>query len=308
MGGGAHARTRAGAGAAVRVRAEVRARARARAGARGEGEGQGCLHAEGGAAHGEAARARRAQVDLGQLARAVRADLAGEAVHGVGELLERGPAVLRVVLDAEVVLGAARVVRGRQQDAAVRDAALALAYDRGGRRSREQAVPPDPHAGDAVGRGHAADRLDSLPVVVPPVARHYQRAAAKLVCRQRIEDALHKVLEVVRLLEHDSLLAETGRAGLLSVKGCGRHLGHIDSGASLLRPAREAQCRPRASAVADEVWPRRSGERHVRQQHEGAADLHEHNRCHGVSHEARALVLVARPARRASSKGYWCSG
>jgi len=68
------------------------------------------LHAEGGAAHCEAARARLRQVDLGQLARAVRGDLAGEFVHGVGELLERRPAVVTVVLDAEVVLGAARVV------------------------------------------------------------------------------------------------------------------------------------------------------------------------------------------------------
>ena len=46
----------------------------------------------------------------------------------------------------------------------------------------------------------------------------YQRAAPQLVRRQSIQNALHKVLKVVRLLEDCRLLAQAGGARLLPIK------------------------------------------------------------------------------------------
>ncbi len=80
-------------------------------------------------------RAQPVEVDIRRFHRAVFGDLAGPLEYRVGDPLRRRAAVAGIVLDAEIAVGAALVVAGRQDDAAER---LVLADDvGGGRASRE---------------------------------------------------------------------------------------------------------------------------------------------------------------------------
>jgi len=60
----------------------------------------------------------------------------------------------------------------------------------------------------AIANSDLNDRLRGDVVVVAAVAGHDERLADVFRLRQRVEDGLHEVLEVVGLLEHLNLLSE----------------------------------------------------------------------------------------------------
>mmetsp|Transcript_32076 Transcript_32076/g.95548 ORF Transcript_32076/g.95548 Transcript_32076/m.95548 type:complete len:351 (-) Transcript_32076:110-1162(-) len=97
-------------------------------------------------------------------------NLGGPVHHQVGHLLGCRAAILAIVLDAEIVVGAAGIVRGRADESAEgHEAPVPLADDCGGRRCREEAVRAAPDGADAVGEGHLDYDLDGLVVPVPAV-------------------------------------------------------------------------------------------------------------------------------------------
>jgi hypothetical protein len=59
---------------------------------------------------------------------------------------------------------------------------------------------------EAVGRGDLDHLLDRLPIVEAPVAAHHELGAVAI--RHAVEDRLHKILDVMRLLERLDLLAQ----------------------------------------------------------------------------------------------------
>jgi hypothetical protein len=128
----------------------------------------------------------------------------------VGDFLRRRPAIAGIVLDAEILMRAARIVAGRQDDAAE---GLVFADDVGGGRRRQYAALADHHLAKTVAGGNGDHLLDDLAIVEAAVAADHQRLALKTV--QRVEDRLDEVLGIVLLLEHGHLLAQARRAGLL---------------------------------------------------------------------------------------------
>src|SRR5205085_8051772 len=113
-----------------------------------------------GVAHAHAPHAF--ELDRRVFERAVLADGLRLGVDALGDGFGRGAAVLRVVLDAEVLVYAAGVVAGGEDESAEGTAA---ADDRGDGGRREDAAATDQQATEAVGGGHADDRLDGLAVV-----------------------------------------------------------------------------------------------------------------------------------------------
>ena len=153
------------------------------------------------------------EIDILGLDGLVLTDRQGARVDRLGDLLRGRAAVGGVELDAEVAVRAARVVAGREDDAA---GSGVLADHAGGGRGGEDAALADQAARHAVGGGHAQDHLDRLAVVEAPVAADHQGAAAQRVLG--VEDALHEVFQVVLALEHADLFAQARGAGLLVVK------------------------------------------------------------------------------------------
>nr|GEU28481.1 hypothetical protein [Tanacetum cinerariifolium] len=164
----------------------------------------------------DARGAQLVQVHGRRIADAVRGDRFGAREDRFGDRLRSRAAVGDVVLDAEVAVRAARIVAGRQHDAA-RRAMLAdhAAHGRGG----QHAALPHQHPGVAMGGRHAQDDLDRFAVMVAAVAADDQRLAGHVA--QRVEHALHEILEVAGLLEDGNLLAQAGRAGPLARKYLG---------------------------------------------------------------------------------------
>ena len=154
------------------------------------------------------------RVDVGDL---VLADLLRALEDRVGHLFRRRAAILGIVLDAEILVRAARIVARRQDDAAE---GLVFADDVRRRRRRQDAALPDHHLAETVGGGHADDDLDHLAIVEAPVAADHQRLAVAPF--QAVEDRLDEVLDIVLLLEDRHLLAQAGGAGLLVLIGRGR--------------------------------------------------------------------------------------
>jgi len=138
-------------------------------------------------------------------------------VDRVGDLLGRRAAVLDVVLDAEVALGTARVVAGREHDAAMTGV---LADHAAHGRRRQDAAAAHQHLLDAVRGGHAQDGLDRLAIEIAAVAAHHQVTA--LAFAQGQEDGFDKILEVAGLLELGHLLAQARGAGTLPGERGGR--------------------------------------------------------------------------------------
>mmetsp|Transcript_12216 Transcript_12216/g.32856 ORF Transcript_12216/g.32856 Transcript_12216/m.32856 type:complete len:553 (+) Transcript_12216:728-2386(+) len=163
-------------------------------------------------------------VDVGEpCANLVLADRFGVGEDGLCDLLRGRAAVLAVELDAEVLVQAARVVRGGQDETAEgHEAALAVPNDGTCRRGAQQAVIADPDVLHAIPHRHLDDDLDGLVVPVAAIATHHQRATleADAIRLEGIEGALHEVLQVVFLHEDLRLLAEAGGAGLLALDGC----------------------------------------------------------------------------------------
>eukprot|EP00160_Parvularia_atlantis_P019742 Unigene7875_Nuclearia_a/m.24190 Unigene7875_Nuclearia_a/g.24190 ORF Unigene7875_Nuclearia_a/g.24190 Unigene7875_Nuclearia_a/m.24190 type:complete len:342 (-) Unigene7875_Nuclearia_a:41-1066(-) len=169
-------------------------------------------------------RANRAEVDRTRKVRqAVLAQALGDGEDLVGDALGRRAAVARVVLDAKVGRGSAWVVARGEDDGAGR---VALAHDARHGRRRQQRVVADDDVRKPVGRGDAQDHLRRVLDKVAPVAAHDEHLA--LLGRDRLDHGLHKVLGVVRRLEHGDLLAQAARAGLLVREGRRGHDAHSE--------------------------------------------------------------------------------
>jgi len=154
------------------------------------------------------------EVDIGGVECSECGDGLGLAENRLGGLLRGRAAVRCVVLDAEVAIWAARVVAGRQNDAA-EGAAFADEVRGRGRRQDAAAAHDDP--AEAVGGRHLHGGLDRLAVEVAAIAADHQRLAPEAV--EAVEDRLDEILDVTRLLEVRHLLAQSGGAGLLVVEG-----------------------------------------------------------------------------------------
>jgi len=142
--------------------------------------------------------ADRLEVDLGQVRhRLVLGQRLCELVDLLGHILGRRTAVGAVVLDAKVVLGPARVVRGRQEDAALD--ALVLADDVRDGRGRQDRVVADDELGDAVAGREPGDRLDRLARKEAAVTADDERLAGR-ARRDRRQGCLDEVLGVVLLV------------------------------------------------------------------------------------------------------------
>ncbi len=151
-----------------------------------------------------------AQVDVGCVDGEVAVDDLGAREHRVGDLLGRRATIADIVLDAKIAIRPARVVARRQHQAAE---GVVMANDMARSGGRQQAVLPDQHGAEAVGRGDANNALDGDVVEVAAVAADHQRLA--LVALERVEDRLHEVLDIVGTAELAHPLAQAGGAGLL---------------------------------------------------------------------------------------------
>jgi hypothetical protein len=127
-------------------------------------------------------------------------------------------AVGDVELDAEVLVRAAGVVAGGQDDAA---RGLVLADQAGGRRRRQDAALPHHHPAKPLAGGHAQDDLDRLAVVEASVAADHQGARAAVASGPfpGVEDRLDEVLQVVGLLELLTFLRSPEVPGFCPSKG-----------------------------------------------------------------------------------------
>ena len=167
----------------------------------------------------EAGAADGVEVDAAPLDREVTVDHEGALVDRLGHLLRGGAAVGDVELDAEVLVRPARVVAGREDQAAL---GAVLANHAGGGRGGEEPALADDDPADPVGRRHAQDGLRGRAVVEAAVSADHQRAAREV--RAGVEDRLDEVLQVAGLLEYADLLAQAGGAGALVREGVGLDL------------------------------------------------------------------------------------
>src|SRR5205085_6424688 len=106
----------------------------------------------------------------------------------------------------------------------------AAADDRGDGGRREDAAATDQQATEAVGGGHADDRLGGLAVVEAPVAADGQRGRAEVADGgggDGVEDRLHEVLEVAGLHEDARLLPQARSARSLPLERRRRNRPHV---------------------------------------------------------------------------------
>ena len=68
----------------------------------------------------------------------------------------------------------------------------------------KQATAPHDHVRDAIARGHADDRADGFAIEEPAVTADHQRRTSR--DGGLVEQRLHEVLEIVRLLKHGCAL------------------------------------------------------------------------------------------------------
>src|SRR5476649_2406370 len=170
-------------------------------------------------AHREAAREQAldgVDVDIGRVADAVFGYRLGLVEDFFGDLFRRRAAVGDVVLDAEVAIRYARIVAGRQDDAAER---LVFADHAADGRRRQNAGMADHHFAEAVGGRHLQDQLYRHAIVEAAIAAQHQRLAGAVL--QRIENALDEIFEIVGLAEDGDFFAQARSAGLLVVERLG---------------------------------------------------------------------------------------
>src|SRR5690606_17767136 len=134
----------------------------------------------------------------------------------LGQRLGCLAAVGRVELDAEVAVRPARIVAGRQEEAAG-GAVQPDQVRRGGRRQQAVAADDDPR--DAVARGDAEQHAERLAIPVAAVTAGNERRARKAA--GGIEDRLEEIFQVMRLAEDADFLAQAGGAGTLVREGPG---------------------------------------------------------------------------------------
>ena len=167
------------------------------------------------------------EVHVGDVRHLERVHGLGEAVNLVGDLLGRGLAGGVVELDPPVLLGAAGVVRGGHDEAAV---CLARANHSGGGGGGEEAVLADVNLAHAVAGGELDDDLRRFLVKPATVAAENHRGALHLLLGEGEEQRLDPVREVVALGEHGGLLPETGGARLLALDGGGGDVLDLHAG------------------------------------------------------------------------------
>ena len=156
---------------------------------------------------GEGRRVPSVSIDGGGLLDdGVGGDGLGRLEDGVGDRLGGGAAVRDVELQAEVLVGAAGIVRGGEHEAAE---GLADADQVGGRRRRQDAATADDRALRPVGGEHAQDHGDRGVVVEAAVAADDDLAI--LHAADALDDRLDVVLEIARLHEDPRLLAQVPR-------------------------------------------------------------------------------------------------
>ena len=158
-------------------------------------------------------RSEGLQRKIARLGDMIRMNLTAALIDGLGDLFRRRPAVAGVVFDSEVALRAAGIVAGGQDDAAE---GPGPADNTGDRRRREYAVLTDQDPAETVGGGDFENDLDGFAVIKASVAAHYQGLA--MIARQRIEDGLDEIFQVVRLLEDRDLFPKSGCARALVVE------------------------------------------------------------------------------------------
>src|SRR3954454_17857521 len=98
---------------------------------------------------------------------------------------------------------------------------FAPTYNGRDRGRREYAAAPDEHASEAVGGGHAYDRLCRLAVVEASVGADDERLgleASGRVVPHGVEDSLHEVLKVAGLHEDSRLLSQARSARSLPLE------------------------------------------------------------------------------------------
>mmetsp|Transcript_100772 Transcript_100772/g.289296 ORF Transcript_100772/g.289296 Transcript_100772/m.289296 type:complete len:315 (-) Transcript_100772:30-974(-) len=247
-------------------------------------------------------------VDVGEgVADLVLLDRLGVGEDALRDLLRGGAAVLAVELDAEVLVDAAGVVRGGQDEAAEgNEAALAIPDDGAGRRGAQQAVVADPDGLHAVRHRHLDDDVGGLVVPIAAITAHHQSATLEgdAIRLQGVESALHEVVQVVLLHEDLRLLAQAGGARLLALNGRGRLVGdgdaarqrlhtrlalqHDGHGGGALRGAADGgKLRPDASDDGDVLLLERAG-----RLHRGVDRVAQGREGHGVDGRLRRLAIL----------------
>merc|ERR1719461_593326 len=126
-------------------------------------------------------------------------DLCSPFHHFVGHLLRSWAAVLTIVLDAEVIIRASRVMRCRANKTAKRHETVTVAANHSRRgRCGEEPVSSAPDLADAVGESHFDDDLDCRIIPVTAVPRNHQCSAfnRNIAVLQCVKDTLHIVVQV----------------------------------------------------------------------------------------------------------------
>ena len=111
--------------------------------------------------------------------------------------LGRRAAVVAIVFDAEIAIRSARIVAGRQDDAAM---GAVFADEAGGGRRRKDAAHADQHAREPVCRCHFQNDLDRFEVVIASVTAQHQRRTVR--DGDGIKNGLHEIFQVARLLKN----------------------------------------------------------------------------------------------------------
>ncbi len=155
----------------------------------------------------------------GWIDRQVAIDLQRPLINLFGDPFRRRTAIVRVVLDSEIAICAARIVAGRENQAPERGA-LADHRRHGGRRKNASAGNHD-GAKSVCGRD-AQYGLNRGPVVIPPVAADDQCLLAQVLRHlfaHDIENRLDEVFDIAGLRELPCLFTQARRAGALILSG-----------------------------------------------------------------------------------------
>jgi hypothetical protein len=144
----------------------------------------------------------------------IAVDHLAAGINCVGDLLGRRPAIGHIVLDAEILCRAARIVARRQDQAAERSI---FADQMRGCRRRENAALAHQHATEPVCRRHPHGGLDDLTIVEPAIAANHQCGAFKAL--ETVKDGLDEGLGIAGGLKHGNLLAQPGGSRFLVRKG-----------------------------------------------------------------------------------------
>ena len=198
--------------------------------------GDGIDHFDGHVA--QLAGADRVDIDIGGFQDFVAVDHQRSRGDGIGHLFRCRTAIADIIFDAEILVRAAGIVAGRQDEAA-KGAGRADQVRCGG-GGQDAALTHD-DATKAVGGGHFQHDLDDFAVEIASVAAHDQRFADKAV--EAVEHRLDEIFRIMGLLEDADLLAQAGRARLLVIERRRRNsLNHPKSPELHFRRLMARQC------------------------------------------------------------------